>query len=44
MSRNINEEFYGDKPFLFGGKHRLYKNFYIRKVDKALGKWHLPSI
>ena len=27
MSRNINEEFYGDKSFSYGGKYRLYDNF-----------------
>ena len=33
---NINEEFYGDKAFSFGGKYRLYENFDKREVDKAL--------
>ena len=36
MSRNINEEFYGDKSFSYGGKYRLYENFDKREVDKAL--------
>ena len=36
MSRNINEEFYEDKAFSFGGKYRLYENFDKREVDKAL--------
>ena len=36
MTRNINEEFYGDKAFSFGGKYRLYENFDKREVDKAL--------
>ena len=36
MTRNINEESYGDKAFSFGGKYRLYENFDKREVDKAL--------
>ena len=36
LARNINEKFYGDKAFSFGGKYRLYENFYKRKLDKAL--------
>ena len=36
MTRNINDEFYGDKAFSFGGKYRLYENFDKREVDKAL--------
>ena len=35
MDRNINEEFYGDKPFSYSGKYRLYDNFdkrnYVRR-------------
>ena len=36
MSRHINEEFYGDKSFSYGGKYRLYEEFDTDKVDKAL--------
>ena len=38
MSRNINEEFYGDKSFSYGGKYRLYEEF-----DKDKGGFQTDS-
>ena len=36
MMDEINEEYFKDKPYSFGGKYRLYDIYPRKDVDKAL--------
>ena len=36
MMDEINEEYFKDKPYSFGGKYRLYDTYPRKDVDKAL--------
>ena len=38
MDDEINKAYVDDKPYSFGGKHRLYEEYAKEDVDKALKK------
>ena len=43
MDEKINESYFDDKPYSFGGKYRLYEKYGKKYVDNALCKMTPPQ-